>query len=214
VSSCCYSSTTTDMSVRPVLLLGAGLGGSGRTKNHDVILLYVYGSSRNRAALGRCKSVLWTCEGVADAVAWNANELLLLMCCDVLCFAGVLYLAGVPVIDWIFSLVQIVYYGLSALLWAFWQLLQPAQDQRHSSLPELHQVGPVVSRRARGGGGPASSCSRCQPAQGRGHNSPPEQHQLGGFTRRCTSASLPAKKGAVGVEGVGCNVCATYTGSG
>lgn len=54
--------------------------------------------------------------------------------------AGVCYLAGVPVVDWVLSLFQILYYCVSALLWAFWQLLQPAQDQRHSSLPELHQV--------------------------------------------------------------------------
>jgi hypothetical protein len=54
--------------------------------------------------------------------------------------AGVCYLAGVPVVDWLLSLVQLLYFVVTSLLWAFWQLLQPSQENRHAGLPELHQV--------------------------------------------------------------------------
>jgi hypothetical protein len=56
------------------------------------------------------------------------------------CRTGAALLLGVPLLDYATSLVQLLCVSVSGLLWAVWQLLQPASDATHSSLPELHQV--------------------------------------------------------------------------
>lgn len=116
--------------MRPVLLAGAVLGvlflGSFQTylglalQSHFVVLRRTH--TRSTACQQR--------DG-------RHNNNVLSLC---VCLAGVCYLVGVPVIDWVLSGVQLLVYAVSALLWAFWQLLQPTQENRHSNLPELHQV--------------------------------------------------------------------------
>jgi hypothetical protein len=116
------------MSMRPLLLVGAGVGECLAVQSDST-------ADSHRTSL----------QGIHTAYMAAGDTLLVstqhrrCTCCSSL-HAGICYVAGVPVIDWVLSLFQILFHVVSALLWAFWQLLQPAQDQRHSSLPELHQV--------------------------------------------------------------------------
>lgn len=134
---------------------------------------------------------------MADVQLGLGHECMLLTPDSLFACAGVCYLAGVPVVDWLLSLVQLLYFVVTSLLWGFWQLLQPSQDKRHAGLPELHQViceslcmlvsafptcWCVVGRR------PQCRLVQCG---GQEHSSP----RLPG-TQRCAAQSQPKKSSA------------------